>query len=104
MVACPGAALTIGLQFRLPGNCKLGHVALAVSAAWVGVTLGSLLVASFLTDLANANRTYWPVLFMLLLRSCTFLNPKLSPSAHPRWIFSPQTPYPLILNLQARIR
>ena len=35
----------------------------------LGHGLGALVAASFLTDLADAKRTYWPVLFMLLLQA-----------------------------------
>lgn len=35
----------------------------------LGHGLGALVAASFLTDLADARRAYWPVLFMLLLQA-----------------------------------
>ena len=35
----------------------------------LGHGMGALVAASFLTDLADANRAYWPVLFMLLLQA-----------------------------------
>ena len=35
----------------------------------LGHTLGVLVATSFLTDLADARRAYWPVLFMLLLQA-----------------------------------